>query len=97
MTFEDRQFIRQVAEKDAKDTRKDIATMLGHVLLHMGFFTNDSAWKAQSTDRFQTFCNKEKLAQADEFAMSILMPYQELFRYAATVIYNEDTIADVNI
>ena len=51
-----------------------IAHELGHLFLHMGFRTNRELWDSQDNRIYRRFGISEQEYQANEFAVSLLMP-----------------------
>ena len=63
--------------QDEYKKRKEISIALGHVMLHMGYMTNNSIWIAQETNIPVRFRDIEQHMQAMEFAHALLMPKDE--------------------
>lgn len=65
--------------QDEKRKRFIIAHELGHLFLHMGYLTNKDLWNKQNNNVYYRTENHDKEYQANEFAMSLLMPKLEYF------------------
>ena len=69
---------------------------LGHLFLHMGFKTNIKVWDNQVLNQYRRFSMLEQEIQANEFAVSFLMPKDEYINEIELQTKNNKNI-DINI
>lgn len=73
---DDKHFVIRIMPYEEEEYRYRtiaIARELGHLLLHMGYLTDD-VWKNQKTGEYTKFHTSEQTLQANGFASALLMP-----------------------